>query len=166
MREGPSGKRFDEQWREIPDDTPVSVSVNLRPKSMEQMVALYVAQAMSLQQKMNGEETSEEAEDLDVDEEGDSEILTPYELHALAAEAEREARRKEWLLQQIRGRSKKEPGDDKGRADASAGSGDRAGEKAASGVGGNGSNGAGKGEGVAPGEKTGSGSGEGKTGST
>lgn len=164
MREGPSGKRFDEQWREIPDDTPVSVSVNLRPKSMEQMVATYVAQALALQAKMKGEESSDEAEDFEVDEDGDSEILTPYELHAMAAEAEREARRKAWFLEQVRGKQK-ERGDDKGAANVAAGSGGRGGEKATSGVGGNGSNGSGKGEGVAEGEKMGSGSGEGKTGS-
>lgn len=106
MRQGPSGKMFDEQWREIPDDTPVSVPVNLRPKSMEQMVAMYVQQAMALDSRMKGEENSEEAEDMEVDDEGDSEILTPYELHALAADAEREARRRLWLRQQMAGRKK------------------------------------------------------------
>lgn len=127
MREGPSGKRFDDQWREIPDDTPVSVSVNLRPKSMEQMVALYVQQAMALQSKMSGEESALEAEDIEVDDEGDSEVLTPYELHALAADAERDARRRAWLTQQIKG----------GRMGASVNKGDRDGRtKVDEGVGG------------------------------
>lgn len=106
-RVGPSGKMFDEDWREIPDSTPVSVPVNLRPKSMEQMVAMYVQQAMALDSRMKGEENSDEAEDMEVDEEGESEILTPYELHALAADAEREARRKAWLRDQIVGKKRK-----------------------------------------------------------
>lgn len=102
MRVGPSGKKFDDQWREIPDDTPVSVSVDFRPKSMEQMVAAYVANAMALEARMKGEETTEDAEDLEVDDEGESEILTPYELHAMAAEVEREARKREWLQKNSR----------------------------------------------------------------
>lgn len=103
MRIGPSGKQFDDEWREIPDDTPRSVSVDLRPKSMEAMVATYVAQAMALQSRMSGEEGAEEAEDLEVDEDGEGEILTPYELHAMAAEAERDLRRRTWLTQQMKG---------------------------------------------------------------
>lgn len=106
MRTGPSGKQFDDEWREIPDDTPRSVSVDLRPKSMEQMVATYVAQAMALQAKLKGEEVAGEAEDLEVDDEGEDEILTPYELHAMAAEAERDVRRRMWLKEQIAGKKK------------------------------------------------------------
>lgn len=102
MREGPSGKKFDDDWREIPDSTPRSVSVDLRPKSMEQMVAMYVSQAMALESRIKGEEGVEEAEDLEVDDEGEAEILTPYELHAMAAEVERDARRREWLAKNSR----------------------------------------------------------------
>lgn len=111
MKIGPSGKQFDDEWREIPDDTPRSVSVDLRPKSMEQMVATYVAQAIALQAKLKGEELAEEAEDLEVDDEGDDEILTPYELHAMAAEAERDLRRRMWLKEQIAGRKKEKKSD-------------------------------------------------------
>lgn len=102
MKVGPSGKQFDDDWREIPDDTPRSVSVDLRPKSMEQMVATYVAQAMALQSRMKGEEGPQEAEDLEVEDEGDDEILTPYELHAMAAEVERDMRRRQWLAENSR----------------------------------------------------------------
>lgn len=102
MRTGPSGKQFDDDWREIPDSTPRSVSVDLRPKSMEQMVAQYVAQAMALESRMKGEESVEDSEDLEVDDEGELEILTPYELHAMAAEVERDARKREWLAKNSR----------------------------------------------------------------
>lgn len=104
MRVGRSGKRFDEQWREIPDDTPVEIPVKLRqPRSMQEMVAMYVANAMALERRMSGdEEDAEVAEDLEVDEDGDGEILTPYELHAMAADVEREHRRKEWLDKNVR----------------------------------------------------------------
>lgn len=107
MREGPSGKRFDEQWREIPDDRPVEVPVGMqRPKSMQEMVAMYVANAMALQRKMSGEEEGADvAEDLEVeDEEGDEEILTPYELHAMAANFEAHERRKAWMARNLHGK--------------------------------------------------------------
>lgn len=109
MRVGPSGKKFDDQWREIPDDTPVEIPVKLRqPRSMQEMVAMYVANAMALDRRMSGgEEDADSAEDLEVDEDGDGEILTPYELHAMAAEVEREQRRKEWLDKNVRPRYNK-----------------------------------------------------------
>lgn len=104
MRVGPSGKRFDEQWRELNDDTPVEIPVKMRePRSMQEMVAMYVANAMALERKMaSDEESVDHAEDLSVeDEDGDGEVLTPYELHAMAAEVEAFNRRKQWMAQNL-----------------------------------------------------------------
>lgn len=104
MRFGPSGKKFDEQWREIPDDTPIEIPVRMRqPKSMQDMVSMYVHQAMKLQERMSAEaEAVDEAEDLAEEGEEGDEILTPYELHDMAAEVERDARRREWLKRNTR----------------------------------------------------------------
>lgn len=115
---GPSGKKFDEQWREIPDDTPIEIPVRMRqPKSMQDMVSMYVHQAMKLQERMSAEaEALEEAEDLGEEGEEGDEILTPYELHDMAAEVEREQRRAAWLKKNsraVRREEKRVPDDSK-----------------------------------------------------
>lgn len=105
MRVGPSGKQFTDDWKEIPDDTAIEIPVKFRgPKSMEDMVALYVANAFKLQQRMRGEEDDlDTREDLEVEDGEDGEdILTPYELHAIAAEVEADRRKREWFAKQVK----------------------------------------------------------------
>lgn len=105
MRVGPSGKKFDDDWGELPDDTPVEIPVKMRqPRSMQEMVAMYVSNALALDRRMNNEEESVDVgEDMEVDDEAD-EILTPYELHAMSAEIEAHQRRKAWLDKNLRPR--------------------------------------------------------------
>ena len=86
--------KYNEFGEELPDDTPVEVPLRVRvqrPPTIQELIAMYVRQERALERQMGRTRSeSEEEEDFDVDEEGEDEILTPYELHALAAETERE----------------------------------------------------------------------------
>lgn len=83
--------KYNEFGEELPDDTPVEVPLRLRsrrPPTIQEMIAMYVRQERALDRQMGGRSEADEEEDFDVDEDGEDEILTPYELHALAAETE------------------------------------------------------------------------------
>lgn len=71
---------LNEQGWEIPDDTPVAVPARLSlPTNRAQQIQAYIRQELSQQAADNGEETFEEANDLDVDE-FDQFGMTPYEI--------------------------------------------------------------------------------------
>lgn len=81
--------KYDEFGREIPDDTPLEVPVNFRrPPSIQELIALHVRAAMQVERAMG----ADDEEDFEEGDERDD-ILTPYELHAMAGEADLEFRR-------------------------------------------------------------------------
>lgn len=71
--------KYDAQGREIPDPTPVSVPGGfVRPLSIQEEIRRAIRGELSRQAAEDGLETFEEADDFDVDEEGDP--LSPYEI--------------------------------------------------------------------------------------
>lgn len=71
--------------REVPDDTPVSVPLAFqRPLSLQEEIKRYVRVHISQAAAAHEQETFEEADDFDVDEDGD--LFSPYELRDAAPE--------------------------------------------------------------------------------
>jgi len=88
--------RYNDKGEELMDDTPVEAPLKFRrPPSIQEMIALYVRNTLSLERQMGSSSRSQadEEEDFDVDEDGDEDIMTPYELHAMSAEVDSELRR-------------------------------------------------------------------------
>lgn len=84
--------KYNDFGEELPDDTPVEIPLRFqrqRPPSIQELIALYVRNEQALA-RASGRAESVEEEDFDVDEDGEEDIMTPYELHALAADTERE----------------------------------------------------------------------------
>lgn len=81
--------KYNGRGEEIPDDTPLESPVKFRrPPSIQELIAMHVKAAMQVERKMG----KEDEEDFDEHDETDD-ILTPYELHAYAGEADLEMRR-------------------------------------------------------------------------
>lgn len=83
---------YNDFGEEIPDDVPVEIPLRFRrqrPPSIQELIALYVRNEQALA-RASGRAESVEEEDFDVDDDGNEDIMTPYELHALAADTERE----------------------------------------------------------------------------
>lgn len=77
--------KFDERGFEIPDQTRVEVPLGYTaPLTMEQRLRKYVREELSRQADDGGMETFEEADDFEVDDDG--EIATPYELTEMQEE--------------------------------------------------------------------------------
>lgn len=114
--------RYNEKGQEIPDDTPLELPLKLkRAPTIQEMIAMYVQNAFRLQSKME-HGSSDEEEDLDVDDDGDEEVLTPYELHAIAAEydiAERQQKVLDKLVARRHNKGTVNKDRDKGDGDAS-----------------------------------------------
>lgn len=59
--------KYDDQGRELPDQTPVARPVNFRPPpSMQELIRQYVRTELSRQADLAGDETFEEADDFDI----------------------------------------------------------------------------------------------------
>jgi len=80
--------QFDEKGREIPDPTPLEMPAGMnRPLTIEEQIQRYVRGHLSRMAAENGQETFEEADDLEMDEYDDpDDIMTPYEVHVMASE--------------------------------------------------------------------------------
>lgn len=71
--------KYDDQGREIPDNTPVAVPAGwARPPTIEELIRRHIRVEMSRQAADQGMESFEEADDFEVDEDGDP--LSPYEI--------------------------------------------------------------------------------------
>jgi hypothetical protein len=71
--------RYDDYGRELPDPTPVSVPAGFaRPIALHEQIKRFIRTEMSRQAVTEEKESFEEADDFDVDEEGDP--LSPYEI--------------------------------------------------------------------------------------
>lgn len=117
--------KYNEHGEELPDDTPVEVPFKFKkPPTMNEMIALYVKNAMALERQMGRQSKRsevEEEEDFDIDEDGEEDVMTPYELHALASETEREYKREAHFERMRKERDGKvEPSKD-GKGDSSGG---------------------------------------------
>lgn len=100
--------KYNERGEEILDDTPVEAPIKFtRPRSIQELIALHVRSMMQVDRAMgkDDEEDFEEYEERD-------DILTPYELHAMAGEADLEFRRAKHTKEVLdKLRKKKENGD-------------------------------------------------------
>lgn len=73
---------LNERGYEVPDDTPVSVPTRLRlPASRAAQIQAFIRQELALKAQMEGQESFEEANDLDVEDDLDF-GRTPYEVSA------------------------------------------------------------------------------------
>lgn len=80
--------RYNEFGEEILDDTPLEAPVKFRrPPSISELIAMHVRSAMQVERAMGVESEEDFDEGMEADD-----ILTPYELHAAAAEAHDEFR--------------------------------------------------------------------------
>jgi hypothetical protein len=71
--------RYDDYGRELPDPTPVSVPAGFaRPIALHEQIKRLIRTEMSRQAVTEEKESFEEADDFDVDEDGDP--LSPYEI--------------------------------------------------------------------------------------
>lgn len=94
--------KYDDYGRELPDDTPVEVPLRFkRPPSIQELIAMHVKSAMQVDRAMG----KDDEEDFDEEQEFDD-VLTPYELHAYAGEADQELKRAE-LAQKLVDRASK-----------------------------------------------------------
>lgn len=87
--------KYNEFGEELPDDSPVEIPLRFRrqrPPSIQELIALYVRNEQALA-RQTGKSEADEEEDFDVDEDGDEDILTPYELHAISAELDSEVKK-------------------------------------------------------------------------
>lgn len=81
--------RYNERGEEILDDTPVEAPIKFRrPPTIHELIALHVRAATQVDHAMGADDEENFVEDADGDD-----ILTPYELHAMAGEADDEFRR-------------------------------------------------------------------------
>lgn len=108
---------YNDRGEEILDDTPVEVPLHLRnrrPPSIQELIAMHVRAEAQVARAM-GENQDEE--DFSEEEEFD-EVLTPYELHAYAADADLEMRRAEEAQKLIRRQHEKGAGREAGKGEA------------------------------------------------
>ena len=95
--------RLDEHGHELPDPRPMEVPLGMKkPETIAEVVQRLVRHQVSQYAAMNGMETFEEAEDVEVDDEFDP--STPYELdfdpvlgREITAADFQDAQKREWL---------------------------------------------------------------------
>lgn len=76
---------FDEWGREVPDPRPVDIPAGMRrPLSLKEQIQQAIRNELSRRAAEDGEETFEEADDFEVDEDG--EPVSPYEFIDLEPE--------------------------------------------------------------------------------
>lgn len=82
--------KYNDRGEEILDDTPLEAPIKFtRPRSIQELIALHVRSMMQVERAMGQEEDEDDFEE----EEERDDILTPYELHAMAGDADMEFRR-------------------------------------------------------------------------
>lgn len=83
--------KYNDRGEELLDDTPLEAPLSFRrPPSIQELIAMHVRAATQVDKAMGKDDEEDFSEEVEADE-----ILTPYELHAYAGEADSELRRAE-----------------------------------------------------------------------
>lgn len=79
--------KFNEEWEEIGDDTPVELPLGFkRPPTLQEQIKAFVRTALSDQARAAGAETFEEANDFDLGDEEDILPTSPHEFTEMQEE--------------------------------------------------------------------------------
>lgn len=75
---------IDENFHEVPNPKPEEIVVSKRPPSLKEQIQRLIKVELSQQMEQQGMETFEEANDFDLEDEG--EFISPYEIHDMVEE--------------------------------------------------------------------------------